>query len=133
MMSDPLPSWNDGEAKRAVLKFVTNSTTAGGSFIDPANRIAVFDNDGTLWAEQPIPVQFDFIIRALEDAAHRDVTLAEQQPYRAILARDLSYLEAVVNEQQPDAVMALEQALARTWLGILLMNSRPRSQSIYVT
>lgn len=117
MMSDPLPSWNDGEGKRAILQFVTNSTTPGSSFIEPADRIAVFDNDGTLWAEQPIPVQFDFIIRALEDAVHRDVILAEQQPYKAILAKDFSYLEAVVNEQQPDAVMALEQALARTWLG----------------
>ncbi|MDF0681814.1 MAG: hypothetical protein P0116_12710 [Candidatus Nitrosocosmicus sp.] len=50
-----------------------------------------------------------FIIRELEDAAHRDVTLAEQQPYKAILTKDLSYLEAVVNQQQPDAVIALNK------------------------
>ena len=116
-MSDLLPSWNDGEAKRAILQFVNDSTTPGDSFIEPTNRIAVFDNDGTLWSEQPIPVQFDFIIRALEDAAQKDVTLADQQPYKAILSKDLSYLKALVDEQQPDAILALEQALARTWLG----------------
>jgi phosphoglycolate phosphatase-like HAD superfamily hydrolase len=114
-MSDLLPSWNDGEAKRAVLQFVTNATTPGSAFIEPADRIAVFDNDGTLWAEQPLPVQLDFIIRALTESAQRVVSLAEQQPYKAILTQDRSFFEAVVVEQQPDAVMALEQALVRTW------------------
>jgi hypothetical protein len=47
-MLDLLPSWNDGHAKRAILKFVTNGTTPGDTFIKPADRIAVFDNDGTL-------------------------------------------------------------------------------------
>jgi hypothetical protein len=116
MMSDLLQSWNDGEAKRTILQFVTNATTPGGAFIEPADRIAVFDNDGTLWAEQPMPVQLDFIIRALTESAQRDATLMEQQPYKAILTHDRSFFEAVVVEQQPDAVMALEQALARTWL-----------------
>jgi len=116
MMSDLLPSWNDREAKRAILQFVTNVTTPGDAFIKPADRIAVFDNDGTLWAEQPLPVQFDFIFRALADAAQRDVTLAEQQPYKAVLTQDQSFFEAV-GKQQPDAIMALEQALVRTWLG----------------
>jgi hypothetical protein len=113
MMSDLLPSWNDGEAKRAVLQFVTNATTPGDAFIKPADRIAVFDNDGTLWAEQPLPVQLDFVFRALADAAQRDATLAEQQPYKAILTQDRSFLEAV-SKQQPDAIVALEQALVRT-------------------
>jgi phosphoserine phosphatase len=116
-MSDLLPSWNDREAKRAILQFVTDATTTGDAFIEPADRIAVFDNDGTLWAEQPLPVQLDFIIRALKNAAQRDATLAEQQPYKAVLTQDRSFFEAVVVEQQPDAVMALEQALARTWSG----------------
>lgn len=113
---DLLPSWNDGHAKRAILKFVTNATTPGDTFIKPADRIAVFDNDGTLWIEQPLPVQLDFIFRALGEAAQKDSTLAEQQPYKAILTRDRSFFEAV-GEQQPDAVRALEQGLARTWQG----------------
>ena len=113
---DLLPSWNDGQAKRSILKFVTNATTHGAAFIEPADRIAVFDNDGTLWVEQPLPVQLDFIFRALAKAAQRDSTLAEQQPYKAILSRDRSFFEAV-GEQQPDAVRALEQGLAQTWQG----------------
>jgi phosphoglycolate phosphatase-like HAD superfamily hydrolase len=116
MLSDLLPSWNDGDAKRAVLQFVNQSITPGSAYIEPADRIAVFDNDGTLWAEQPLPVQLNFIIRALTESAQRDATLAEQQPYKAILEQDRSFFEAVVVEQQTDAVMALEQALARTWL-----------------
>ena len=63
MMSDVLPSWNDGVAKHSILQFVTNATTPGGAFIEPADRVAVFDNDGTLWTEQPMPVQLGFIIR----------------------------------------------------------------------
>jgi phosphoglycolate phosphatase-like HAD superfamily hydrolase len=118
-MSDLLPSWNDGIAKSSILKFVTNATTHGDAFIKPADRIAVFDNDGTLWAEQPLPVQLDFIIRTLAYAAKKDATLAEQQPYKAILTQDRSFFEAVVGEQQPDAVMALEQALVRTWSGTM--------------
>ncbi|HEY1249376.1 MAG TPA: HAD family hydrolase [Nitrososphaera sp.] len=113
---DLLPSWNDGQAKRATLKFVTNATTHGDAFIEPADRIAVFDNDGTLWVEQPLPVQLDFIFRALGESAQRDPTLAEQQPYKAILTRDRSFFEAV-GEQNFDAVRALEQGLARTWQG----------------
>jgi phosphoglycolate phosphatase-like HAD superfamily hydrolase len=113
---DLLPSWNDGQAKRAILKFVTNATTRGNAFIEPVDRIAVFDNDGTLWVEQPLPVQLDFIFRALAKAAQRDSTLADQQPYKAILSRDRSFFEAV-GEQQPDAVRALEQGLAQTWQG----------------
>jgi phosphoglycolate phosphatase-like HAD superfamily hydrolase len=115
-MLDLLPSWNDGKAKRAILKFVTNAATPGDAFIKPADRIAVFDNDGTLWVEQPLPVQLDFIFRALGKAAQRDSTLAEQQPYKTILTRDQSFFEEVA-EQQPDAVRALEQGLAQTWQG----------------
>ena len=52
---DPLPSWNTGASKQAILDFVTRVTTDGGAdFVAPAERIAVFDNDGTLWAEQPL-------------------------------------------------------------------------------
>src|SRR5690349_9418106 len=58
-----LPSWNDGSTKEAIVRFVTDVTTPGTStFVAPENRIAVFDNDGTLWAEQPAPAQFAFAL-----------------------------------------------------------------------
>ena len=115
-MTEPLASWHDREAKRAIQQFVANSTTPGDDFIEPAARIAVFDNDGTLWIEQPLPVQLDFIFRALASAAQHDEALSKQEPYRAILAGDRSFF-AAVGQQQPDAIRALEEALARTWLG----------------
>ena len=63
-MSDgPLPSWNNGIAKSAILDFVARVTTEGGpDFVRPAERIATFDNDGTLWCEQPLQVQLFFLI-----------------------------------------------------------------------
>ena len=64
--SDPLPSWNDGPAKRGILEFVDATTHQGAStFVPPAERIATFDNDGTLWVEQPIYTQFVFAIDRL--------------------------------------------------------------------
>ena len=61
--ADPLPSWNDGPAKKSVVEFVAKVTTAGSpDFVPIPERIATFDNDGTLWCEQPVPVQLFFVI-----------------------------------------------------------------------
>lgn len=61
-MTDPLPSWNQGAAKQAILNFVANVTTPDSpSFVPSGDRIAVFDNDGTLWVEQPLYVQAFFV------------------------------------------------------------------------
>lgn len=65
--TDPLPSWNDTEAKRAIVGFVGRTTQPGSpDFIPPAERIAVFDNDGTLWPEAPVPVQLAYAVDTLE-------------------------------------------------------------------
>lgn len=61
MSNTVLPSWNDGVAKNAVVDFVTSAVTPGEGFVEIADRIAAFDNDGTLWSEQPLPPQFDFV------------------------------------------------------------------------
>ncbi len=63
MTGSALASWNDGPAKQAIVDFVTTVTTPGSGFIAVADRIATFDNDGTLWVEQPLPPQFDFVFR----------------------------------------------------------------------
>ena len=61
--TNPLPSWNDGASKRAIVEFVAKVSRQGGpNFVPPAERIATFDNDGTLWAEQPLYFQFLFAI-----------------------------------------------------------------------
>ena len=69
-MAGPLPSWNDGAAKSAILDFVARVTKEGGpDFVPPAERIATFDNDGTLWCEQPIQVQLFFLIDRVKELA----------------------------------------------------------------
>lgn len=60
--ADPLPSWNDGKARQSIIAFIEKVTKAGSpDFVPVPERIAVFDNDGTLWSEQPAPVQFYFV------------------------------------------------------------------------
>lgn len=116
MDTKPLPSWNDGPAKQAIAEFIRSATTPGDGYLEPSERVATFDNDGTLWIEQPLPVQLDFIFRALAAAAQRDSSLADMQPYKAILEQDSDFF-AAVGQQRPEALMALEEALARNWHG----------------
>ena len=72
--ADPLPSWNDGPAKQSIITFVEKVTKTGSpDFVPVPERIAVYDNDGTLWSEQPVPVQFYFV-------ADRVKALAPQHP-----------------------------------------------------
>jgi phosphoserine phosphatase len=115
-MSTPLSSWNDGAAKRAILGFVNGSVKEGPDFIAPADRIATFDNDGTLWVEQPAPPQFDFLLRKWAAEAKADPSLASQQPYKAIVERDMAFFEGLA-VQDPAVMMSLEAAMARSWTG----------------
>ena len=115
-MDDKLASWNDGAAKEAIVGFLRGATTPGDDYLEPAERVATCDNDGTMWIEQPLPVQLDFIFRALAAAAQKDSSLAEKQPYKAILEQDKEFF-AAVGQQKPEAIMALEEALARNWHG----------------
>jgi phosphoglycolate phosphatase-like HAD superfamily hydrolase len=115
-MDDKLASWNDGPARQAIEEFVQATTTPGDGYLEPAERVATFDNDGTMWIEQPLPVQLDFIFRSLAAAAQKDSSLAEKQPYKAILEQDKEFF-AAVGQQQPEAIMSLEEALATNWHG----------------
>ncbi|WP_218508231.1 HAD family phosphatase [Variovorax sp. dw_308] len=87
---DPLPSWNDGPAKKAIVAFVDDVTRDGSpGFVPPAQRIATFDNDGTLWAEQPIYTQFAFMIDQVKAAAPKHPEWANNPVYKALAANDL--------------------------------------------
>jgi hypothetical protein len=77
-----LPSWNDGAAKNAILAFTGKATTPGPGFVEPADWIATFDNDGTLWVEKPAPQQFDFLFRAWTEAVKKDPPLLRNSPTR---------------------------------------------------
>ena len=88
-----LPSWNDGAAKSAILDFVARVTNQGGAdFVPSAGRIATFDNDGTLWCEQPLQTQFFFAFDRVKQLASKDPTLSERQPFKAVLEHDYNTL-----------------------------------------
>jgi phosphoserine phosphatase len=95
--SDRLPSWRTGGSKQAIQEFVQQVTTEGSQdFVPPAERVAVFDNDGTLWCEQPMPIQLDFILRRLVAMADQDPELRTRQPWQAAYTRDYGWLRQVL-------------------------------------
>jgi phosphoglycolate phosphatase-like HAD superfamily hydrolase len=88
--TDPLPSWNDGAAKRAIIEFVADTTKAGApGYIPPEQRIATFDNDGTLWAEQPIYFQFAFGLDRAKALAPQHPEWKTKEPFKSLLAGDM--------------------------------------------
>jgi phosphoglycolate phosphatase-like HAD superfamily hydrolase len=93
--ADPLPSWNNGSAKQAVIDFVAKVTKEGGTdFVPLAERIATFDNDGTLWCEYPIPVQLAFALDRVKALAPKHPDWKEKQPFKAIIEDDMKSVMA---------------------------------------
>jgi len=93
--ADPLPSWNDGALKKAIIDYVSKVTTPGSStFIPVEDRIATFDNDGTLWSEMPT-IELEYAKLAFKKMIHKNPELAKQQPYKAIIEKDKKYLATV--------------------------------------
>src|SRR5262249_30670254 len=93
--SDPLPSWNDGPTKQSIVAFVQKVTDrAGPGFVSPEQRIATFDNDGTLWSEQPIYFQFAFALARVKVLAPKHPEWKTQQPFKAVLDGDMKALAA---------------------------------------
>jgi len=89
--SDPLPSWRDTATRQAIIDF---AGSVGD--IPPAERVAVFDNDGTLWCEKPMPIELGFILQRLAEMAGADPDLAGRQPWKAAQERDHAWLGDVV-------------------------------------
>jgi len=86
---DPLPSWNDTAAKKAIVDFVAKVTKEGSpDFVKPEDRIATFDNDGTMWVEQPIYTQVEFAMQRVPAAVKEHPELADNEVFKAILSRD---------------------------------------------
>src|SRR3984957_6915230 len=87
--SDPLPSWNDGPAKQAIVAFVKDTTDKSSSkYIEPADRIATFDQDGTLWTEHPIYGQAAFALARVGEMAPQHPEWKQKEPFKSVLARD---------------------------------------------
>ena len=87
---DPLASWNDGVTKKSIVEFVARITAAGGmEYVPPEERIATFDNDGTLWSERPYPFQVAFALDRVKSMATRHPEWRDEEPFKSVLAGDL--------------------------------------------
>ncbi len=124
-MTNPLPSWNEGAAKSAILDFVAKVTTPNSpSFVPPADRIAVFDNDGTLWVEQPLYVQAFFVFDRVQQLASQHPEWQTQEPFASVLKGDLKSAIAGGEPALVELVMATHAgmttdefaAIAKDWL-----------------
>ena len=120
-----LATWNDGTTKSQILNFVARVTEQGGpDFVPPAERIATFDNDGTLWCEQPLLVQAFFLIDRVKELAAKDKTLTERHPFKALLEQDLDTLMGLGKQALFELVFATHSGMtveefdpiARSWL-----------------
>jgi phosphoserine phosphatase len=93
----PLPSWADGATRDAILAYI-EAVSTGPDAVPEAERVAVFDNDGTLWTEKPMPTELHYVVEQWAAAAKADPALAERQPYRAAVTGDLSWLAAAIDK-----------------------------------
>ena len=93
-----LASWNDTAATAAIVDYVRRVTTDGPEFVPPVERIATFDNDGTLWCEKPMPIQLGFILKRLVELAEADPSLRDRQPWKAAVEQDMAWLGGVVEK-----------------------------------
>jgi phosphoserine phosphatase len=140
--TDPLPSWNDGNAKSAILDFVGRVTDpASPDFVPEPERIATFDNDGTLWAEQPLYFQLFFAIDRVRALAPEHPEWADRQPFKAVLEDDMESLAAAGEHGLLELVMATHAgmttdefaATAMDWLATARHpnTGRPFTEMVY--
>jgi phosphoglycolate phosphatase-like HAD superfamily hydrolase len=105
-VADPLPSWNDTATKQAIVDFVGAVTDRQSKdFVPPAERIAVFDNDGTLWTEKPVYTHVFALLDRFKAQMAADPTLKERQPYKAIVAKDKEYFADLYENQAIDTLV----------------------------
>ena len=98
-VTDPLSLWRDGPTKQAIVAFLERVSGEDGSAAVPVEeRVAVFDNDGTLWCEMPMPIQLDFILRRLTEMAEAEPELREQQPWKAAHEHDYAWFGEAMTE-----------------------------------
>ncbi len=113
VQADDLPSWNDGAAKQGIVDFVSAVTTAGGSdYVAPAERVAVFDNDGTLWSEQPMYVQLAFVLDRIKTLAPQHPEWKDTEPFKSVLAGDVAGIAASGEKGLVDLVGATHAGMS---------------------
>ena len=114
---DFLPGWTGGPVRDAIIDFVDASSRAGSSgFVPPADRIAAFDNDGTLWVERPMPPQGPFLLKKLAALVQGDPSRADREPFRSIVTRDPEFLAGLAR-QDPVAIELFLRGIGEAWEG----------------
>src|SRR5829696_3952066 len=120
-----LESWNDGVARKAIVEFVELTVDDG---VPVEERVAVFDNDGTLWCEKPMPFQLDFILRRLTEMASADPALRDRQPWKSAYERDHGWFGRLLDEHY-----AGDDTNVRTFAGGVLAAYRGMSVDDFET
>ena len=125
-----LDSWTEGPTKSAIVDFVGRAV----SDVAPEERVAVFDNDGTLWCEKPAYIQLDFLVRRLAEQAAADPSLAEKDPYRAAAAGDLQWFgDAVTKHYNGDdsALKVLAGGIFSAYAGLTVEEHAEKVKAFY--
>jgi phosphoserine phosphatase len=139
---NPLPSWTDGPTRREILDFVSAVTTPNGPEYRPTSeRIAVFDNDGTLWCEQPVQVQVFFALDRAQELAKADPSLADRQPFKAFLEHNMASIHDLGKQGAFEFAFAVHagvtvdefSATAKSWLASARhpLLHRPFTSAVY--
>jgi phosphoglycolate phosphatase-like HAD superfamily hydrolase len=108
---EALASWNDGAAKDAIVRFVASVTSPGAGYVPPQERVAVFDNDGTLWPEQPVYTQLKFTVDRAKEAVSKRPEWRQQQPFKSLLEDDWKSVAASGESE-------IEKLLAAVYAGM---------------
>ena len=114
-----LASWNDTATRQAIEEYVASAPAA--------DRVAVFDNDGTLWCEKPMPIQLDFILRRWGAMAEDDASLRERQPFKAAHARDFGWLARAITKHYDGDDSDVKLLMARRRRGVRRHERRRRT------
>lgn len=134
---DPLPSWNEGKTKKAIVEFVTMVTKPGGpNFVPVAERIATFDNDGTLWCEHPMYTQLVYLVDQVKARSAEHPDWKNKEPYKAILADDLKNAWTGGEKHVMEAMMDVHAGMTvdeyeQTVIGWLQTARHPRFRRPY--
>jgi phosphoglycolate phosphatase-like HAD superfamily hydrolase len=142
LAADPLPSWKDGKAKQAIVEFVDKVTTEGAAgYVLPAERIAVFDNDGTLWCEQPAYTQFAFAIDRVKALAPDHPEWQVKEPFKSLLEGDYATMMSGGEKAVLEIVMVAHantttdefEQIVKDWLAVAQHPTfaRPYTQMVY--
>ncbi|MFO7478457.1 MAG: HAD family hydrolase [Methyloceanibacter sp.] len=135
--ADPLPSWNEGAAKQSITDFVMRVTEEGGpDFVAPEDRIATFDNDGTLWVEQPMYTQFMFAIDEVKKQANTHPEWKDKEPFKSVLAGDMKAVATMGEKGMLEIVAATHSGMTTAdfadtvdqWLAVA---KHPRFKVLY--